>query len=186
LKSTNIHSVRDGDLRKSPKVLQAVASGISIVTDKWLIDSAKVGHFLSVDAYQPSAPKQESDWKFKLADVLGQAQTPFYGYTVHFTTSLLSTYKPFTEIEQICKAAGAAKVTKRKMDKSGKVIVLAMDDDDKEAEKLMEDGITCYSKDIIPCSIFRGAIDLDSAEFKITARAPKETKKKRGGRKSTG
>jgi hypothetical protein len=178
--------VRDGDLRKSSKVLQAVATGVPIVTDKWLTDSAKATHFLSVDAYRPSVPQQERDWKFKLADVLGRAQTPFDGYTIHFTTSLHGIYKPFTEIEQVCKAAGAANVTKKKMDKSKKIIVLAMDDNDKEAEKLMADGVTCYNKDMIPCSIFRGAIDLDSDEFKITAIAAKEPKKKRGGRKSVG
>jgi hypothetical protein len=176
--------VRDGDLHKTPKVLQAVATGASIVTDKWLTDSAKAGHFLTIDAYRPSAPKQEKEWKFKLADVVGQPQTPFDGYTVHFTTSLYGLYKPFTEIEHVCKAAGAVKVTKRKMDKSEKVIVLAMDDGDKEAEKLMDEGIICYNKDMIPLSIFRGAIDLESEEFKITASTAKETKKKRG-RKST-
>jgi hypothetical protein len=178
--------VRDGDFRKSCKLLQAVATGASVVTDKWLLDSAKAGHFLSVDAYQPSAPKQENEWKFKLADVLGQAQTPFTGYTIHFTSSLLSTYNPFTEIEQVCKAAGAAKVTKKKMDKSKQVIVLAMDSHDKEADRLMEDGISCYNRDILPCSILRGTVDLDSDEFKITAGAIKETKKKRDGRKSAG
>lgn len=175
-----IRSVRDGNLHKTPKVLQAIATGTPIVTDKWLADSAKAGHFLSVDAYKPSAPKQEKEWSCRLEDVLGQPQTPFEGYTIHFTTSLHSAYKPFTEIEQVCKAAGA-KVTKKKMDKSEKVIILAVDEGDKEAEKLMQDGVTCYKRDLLPFSILRGVLDLDSDEFKISAEdAPKETKKTRG------
>jgi hypothetical protein len=180
-------SVRDGDLHKTSKLLQAIASGTPIVTDKWLTDSAKAGHFLSVDAYRPSAPKQEKEWRFKLEDVIGQPQTPFEGYTIHFTTSAHALYKPFTEIEQVCKAAGADKVTKKKMDKSGKVIVLAVEGEDKEAEKLMQDGITCYSRHLLSLSIIRGTLDLDSDEFKITAgpdgedaSTSKETRTRRG------
>jgi len=171
-------SVRDGDLHKTPKVLQAIATGTPIVTDKWLSDSAKANHFLSVNAYLPSAPSKEKEWRFKLEDVHGQPQTPFEGYTIHFTTALHALYKPFTEIEQVCKAAGA-KVTKKKMDqKNDKVIVLAMEDD-KEADKLMEDGVTCYSRDLLPLSIFRGALDLDSDEFKLIPDAKKQAKKAR-------
>jgi len=180
-------SVRDGEIYKTSKVLQAVATGTPIVTDKWLTDSAKANQFFSVDAYRPSAPKQEKEWKFKLDDIIGQPQTPFDGYTIHFTSSAHAVYKPFTDIEQVCKAAGAVKVTKRKMDKSDKVIVLALEGEDKEAEKLMQDGITCYYRHLLPISIFRGTLDLDSDEFKIgpgdTEEAedtPKGSRSKRG------
>jgi hypothetical protein len=181
-------SVRDGDLHKTTKVLQAIATGTPIVIDKWLTDSAKAGHFLSVDAYRPSAPKQEKEWGFKLEDVIGRPQTPFKGYTLHFTTSAHAIYKPFTEIEQICKAAGAEKVTKKKLDKSDNVIVLATEEGDKDAEKLTQDGVTCYYRDILPKSIFRGNCDLESDEFKVgagdeaAASAAKETRPKKGRR----
>lgn len=186
--SFNVLCVRDGDLHKTSKVLQAIAAGIPIVTDKWLIDSARAGQFLSVDVYRPSAPKQEKEWKFKLNDVISQPQTPFDGYTIHFTTSAHALYKPFTEIEQVCKAAGAQKVTtKKKISKGDKVIVLAVEGEDKEAEKLMQDGITCYYRHLLPISIFRGNLDLDSEEFKIGvgaddegASTPKDTRTRRG------
>lgn len=133
---------------------------------------------MSVDAYQPTAPAKEQEWNFKLQDVLGRPQTPFEGYTIYFTSALHSMYKPFTEIEQVCKAAGA-KVAPKLGKKTEKVIILAMDDD-KEAGKLMADGITCYSRDLLPISIFRGRLDLDSDEFKLVEIAKKETKKGRG------
>lgn len=179
LHALTLFSVRDGDLHKTPKVLQAIAAGTPIVTDKWLTDSAKAGQFLSVDAYAPSVPANEKEWGFKLQDVLGRPQTPFEGYTLHFTTALHSFYKSFTEIEQVCKAAGA-KVTKKKMGKNNdKVIVLAMEGD-KEAEKLMEDGVTCYNRDLFPLSIFRGTVDLDSDEFKLVEVTKKDAKKTKG------
>jgi hypothetical protein len=175
-------SVRDGELHKTPKILLAIANGTPIVTDKWLTDSAKAGHFLSVRAYTPSVPKQEKDWNFNLISVAGQPQKVFEGYTVHFTTSLYSAYKTFAEIEQVCKAAGAAKVTKKKIDKSDKVIVLAAEEG-AEVEKLMQDGIVCYNRELLPISILRGSLDLDSDEFRLIAAAAsnaQETKPKKG------
>ncbi|KAF1833409.1 hypothetical protein BDW02DRAFT_527719 [Decorospora gaudefroyi] len=182
----NVVCVRDGDLPKKSKVLHAIARGTPIVTDKWLLDSAKAGRFLSLSAYKLSAPKQEREWKFKLDDIFGQPQTPFEGYTIHFTKSLKAFYSPFNEIEAVCKAAGAKSVTSARMNKTGDVIVLAMGEDDTEAQKLIQDGVKCYTRDLITFSIVRGAFNLDSDEFKIGAtavgEAPKEKKKK--GRKS--
>ncbi|KAF1918500.1 hypothetical protein BDU57DRAFT_473184 [Ampelomyces quisqualis] len=182
----NILCVRDGELHKTPKVLKAIATGTPIVTDKWLTDSAKINHFLAVDTYIPTAPKQEKEWDFKLKDVIGQPQTPFKGYILHFTTSAHALYKPFTEIEQICKAAGAEKITKKRMDKSDNVIVLAAEEDDKEAEKFVQDGARCYYRGIIPKSIVRGNFELDSDEFRVgasdagAASTAKESKTRRG------
>jgi hypothetical protein len=174
--------VKDGELKKTSKVLLAVAQGIPIVTDKWLLDSAKATHFLSVSAYKLSAPKQEKQWKLKLDDIWGQPQTPFQGCTIHFTKSLKGSYHPFTEIEAVCKAAGAKSITSLRMNKTGDTIVLALEEDDAEAQKLVQDGVTCYHRDLITYSILRGSLDLESDEFRIAA-APKE--KKRKGRKST-
>jgi hypothetical protein len=128
-----------------------------------------------VDTYLPSAPKQEKEWKFKLEDVFGQPQIPFEGYTVHFTTAAHASYKIFAEIEQVCKAAGAEKVTKKKLDKSENVIVFALEEGDKEAEKLAQDGVACYNRDLLPTSIFRGSLDLDSDEFKIGVKIDEAT-----------
>jgi hypothetical protein len=174
-------SVRNGDLHKTPKVLHAIARGVPIVTDNWLLDCAKAERFLSVHLYKPSASDQEKEWKFKLDDVLGQPQSPFEGCTIHFTKSLKAIYKPFSEIEEVCKAAGAKKVTSARMDKTGDVIVLAKDDDDAEVQKLMQDGVTCYTRDLVTFSILRGSLDLDSKEFQIqplAEDAPKEKKKR--------
>ncbi|KAH7380347.1 hypothetical protein DE146DRAFT_293797 [Phaeosphaeria sp. MPI-PUGE-AT-0046c] len=182
----NVLCVRDGELVRTSKVLQAIAAGIAIVTDKWLLDSAKAGRFLSVDAYKPHAPEQEEEWDIKLDNVLGQPQTPFNGYTLHFTTSAHAAYKPFADIEHVCKTAGAKITTKKKIDKNSKTVVIAADESDKEAEKLIQDGIACYYRGILPMSILRGTLDLGSQEFKVgsddnvTTSTAKDAKTKRG------
>ena len=185
--SNNPRSVRDGELHKTSKLLLSIARGTPIVTDKWLLDSAKAEQLLPVAAYIPVVPKQEQEWNIKLEETAGQPQTPFEGYTVHFSKSLKAVYSPFTDIEQVCKAAGAKKVTSSRMDKSGDVIVLVKDEEDVEVEKLAQDGVKCYTRDLITHSIFRGVVDLDSDEFRVgasDASAPKEVKKK--GRKTYG
>ncbi|KAF1849447.1 uncharacterized protein K460DRAFT_331441 [Cucurbitaria berberidis CBS 394.84] len=167
----NILCVRPGTLTKTMKLLESIARGIPIVTDKWLLDSAKAGHFLALHDYQPSVPNQEEDWKFELGKVWGKPQAPFQGYTIHFTPELRKSYADFKEIEHVCKAVGAKVVTK-KPSKNDNLIVLAKEDRDKEAEKLMQDGTTCYSKDLLTNSILRGEVDLDSDEFMIKPEAP--------------
>ncbi|KAL1798906.1 hypothetical protein ACET3X_002943 [Alternaria dauci] len=187
----NLLCVRDGDLQKTTKVLYAIACGIPIVTDQWLYESASAKRLLAVSAFKPSTPKQEEQWKLKLDDVLGQPQHPFLDYDIHFTRCLKAKYASFPEIELVSKAAGAKDVFigTAKMKKTGS-IVFADDGDDAEAQRLMKDGVTCYTKDFFTFSILRGVLNLESDEFKIegvTAAADtplKESKKKRA-RKST-
>ncbi|EUC45611.1 hypothetical protein COCMIDRAFT_36703 [Bipolaris oryzae ATCC 44560] len=181
----NILCVRDSDLQKKTKVLYAIARGIPIVTDAWLLESAKEGRLLSLSAYKPSTSKQEEEWGFRFDDVFGQPQTPFEGYTIHFTKNLRGVYESFPEVVAVCKAAGAKNVTSSRMNTTGDNIVLANNyEDDPEAQKLIKDGITCYTKDLFTISIFRGYLDLESDEFKIESpnadSTPSKEKKKRG------
>jgi hypothetical protein len=43
----------------------------------------------------------------------------------------------------------------------------------------MQDGAVCYSRDLLPTSILRGVLDLESDEFRIVAAVPTEAKKTR-------
>lgn len=168
------------------KLLESIALGIPIVTDKWLLDSAKAGQFLALRDYQPSVPQQEKEWNFQFDKVWGKPQSPFEGYTIYFTHELQKSYSDFNEIREVCKTVGA-KVATKKTSKVEKFIVLAKEDKDKEAEKWMQDGVTCYSKDLLTNSILRGEVDLDSQEFVIgqgvAAEGTKQPKKK-GARKT--
>jgi hypothetical protein len=76
-----------------------------------------------------------------------------------------------------------------KIKKPGSTIVLADDGDDIEAQKLMKDGVMCYTKDFFTYSILRGVVNLDTDEFKIegvvaAAETPSKEQKKKRGRKS--
>lgn len=177
-----MRSVRDGGLVKTMKVFQAIALGVPIVTDKWLTDSAKSDEFLDLTAYKPSIAQQEKDWNFNLENVWGAAQTPFKGYSIYFTPSLKKSYTNFREINRVCQTVGA-KVVAKYTSKNEKMIVLATEEEDPDAETLIQDGETCYRKDLLTTSILRGNLDLDSDEFKITLQNT-EVPRKRASRKS--
>lgn len=165
------------------KVIQAIALGIPIVTDKWLSESAKAEAFLDLSSFKPSVVEQETEWGFSLENVWGAAQTPFKGYSIYFTPTLRKTYSNFQEMDRVCQTVGAKVVSKR-TGKTDKVIVLAIEKGDPDADKMMADGETCYHKDLLTTSILRGSLDLDSDEFKLNAKSVGGPRKK-GQRKST-
>lgn len=168
---------------KTMKVFQAIALGVPIVTDRWLLDSAKKGEFLDLVAYKPSLAQQEKDWNYDLDTVWGVVQTPFKGYSIYFTPALKRTYNNFREIERVCHTVGA-KIVAKHTGKHENVIVLATEDEDPDAEKLIEKGEMCFHKDLLTMSILRGSVDLVSNEFKIRQQNTGGTRK-RAPRKST-
>ncbi|KAF1972575.1 hypothetical protein BU23DRAFT_599621 [Bimuria novae-zelandiae CBS 107.79] len=169
----NILCVKDGPILKTPKLLQAVAHGIPVVIDKWLLDSGKATHLLPLDAYIP--PDLAAVWKIPQDRLLK-------GYTIYFTPTLKAHYKSaFTDMEQLCKAVGARRVVSKKpggKDFDAKMIYLAEAKGDPDVPALLESGHTCYSKDFLTHSIIVGDVDLGSDEFKVQAEEEKSAKKK--------
>lgn len=151
------------------KVIQAVALGVPIVTDKWLSESAKADGLLDLASFKPSVTKQEKEWNFSLEKVWGVPQNPFVGYALYFTPALKKTYANFREMEKACQTLSAKLIPKR-TSKNDKIIVLAAEDGDFEADKIIGDGEACYHKDLLTTSILRGNLDLDSDEFRIKAK----------------
>lgn len=180
----NFYSVKDGILKKSMKLLFCVALGIPIVTEDWLLESAKEGHLLDLDDFRPHFPAQERDWHFTFDDIWKKPKKEvFGGHNIYFTPALKATYKPFSELEELCKAAGVrrvlSKASKDVKDKdiADNTILLALDDDE-DASVMMRNGYTCYTRDLLTLSILRGLLDLESPEFKIKPAASSLTKKK--------
>jgi hypothetical protein len=78
----------------------------------------------------------------------------------------------------VCKAAGAKVTNAKKQIQDDNTIVIAREEDDPEAEKLIQDSVTCYTKDLLTTSILRGKVELNSNEFKIGAEARKKRARK--------
>ncbi|KAF2015053.1 hypothetical protein BU24DRAFT_451948 [Aaosphaeria arxii CBS 175.79] len=184
--------VNSGPLKKSMKLLLAIALGIPIVSDQWLLTSAKADALLDPHAYIPQVPDQERDWRFTLADVWAKPQRSLLeGKTVYFTPALKAMYKPFAEIEQVCKAVGARRTVSkpaREVKDGEGVVVLALDETDPDVKVLADGGVKCYSRELLASSILRGAVDLESTEFRLGGQTQvrEESPKQRRGRSRKG
>ncbi|KAL5392191.1 hypothetical protein DPSP01_000709 [Paraphaeosphaeria sporulosa] len=178
----NVLCIKVGPILKTPKLLQAVARGTPIVTDKWLTDSALTGRFLPLELYIP--PDLSPVWTIPQSRLLES-------YTIFFTPALKANYKTaFASIEKLCKAVGARRVVSKKP--GGKdlyeqdAIFLAEAEGDKDVPALLEAGHMCYTKDFLTHSIVVGEVDLANEEFRVQIEEAKPAKPAKPAKKGRG
>ena len=171
VKDCTILCVGPGELKKTGKLLLAVASGKDIVRDKWLIDSSKCRRLLDPKPYFAEDQERELEWGTTLADATarGKAGTkPFADLTIYFTPALKKELGTgFTELKEVAILAGAVAVHARLPPKGAvpktNILVLASSRD-RDATTLTEAGWTCYTKDVISMSVLQGALNTESFE----------------------
>ena len=182
--------VGTGELKKTAKVISAIATGKPIVFDEWAIQSASQGRLLDPTPFLASHPRHKKEWGITLADAIElgkQGLKPLADFLVLITPALkqhLGT--AFEEVKHVAEVGGAAKVVVRpptSRDQKSKTLVVATDDDPKLAQ-LAQEGWRCYTKDLITMSVLRSALDLQSDEFLI-GKAPDVAENGRGCRSRT-
>ncbi|KAH7132169.1 hypothetical protein B0J11DRAFT_520989 [Dendryphion nanum] len=154
---------RSGQLKKSMKLLLGIALGVPIVADAWLTESAKQGRFLDLKRYVPES--LSGIWGVPQRDLLRDK-------IVYFTSALRAHYTPFREVEQVCKAVGAKKVSTKpgkelKISEKADIVLFALNETDPEVATFTENGHTCYSRDMLTHSILRGFFDFTSDDFRL-------------------
>jgi len=174
-KSTTHLVVGTGELRRTPKLVAAVALGKYVVEESWLRDSQVAGYLLDDSQYIPDDREREREWGFRLREILqtnraGGASGVLDGYTVHLTTSLLKELKSHgTESDMVglIKAASAKEVVKKaprsEPDGQQRTIVVGTDSD------AVDGGWRVFTQELIVSSILRGKLDLDNDEFLVKA-----------------
>ncbi|GAB7365761.1 hypothetical protein MBLNU230_g7096t1 [Neophaeotheca triangularis] len=174
--------VAHGDLKATAKVLRTLVSGRPVVTEGWLVDSKAEGAFLDPAGYVHEALTDTQE--------LDRSQL-FKGTELFFTEMAKEAYgfSGWKSIEALGKSAGAKSVDHGKAAKgvtprgakrgASNIIFIGLADDPDAATLRDEHDRTVYHKDLLRQSIMRGAVDLDSAEFKLelaTATAKKGRK----------
>ncbi|MCJ1366730.1 hypothetical protein MMC16_005860 [Acarospora aff. strigata] len=175
--------VGPGELKKTSKLLLAVASGKDIVRDKWLVDSAKQGRLLDPTPYWAEDPGREDEWGTKLEAAVARGKAcvkPFTGRTVHFTPTLKRELgSGFTELKEVALLAGAAavyaKLPPKGADPDADTLVLASQHGN-DASIVRQSGWNCYNKDIISLGVLHGRLDTISGKFVIKPSGSQETK----------
>ncbi|KAF4304101.1 BRCT domain-containing protein [Botryosphaeria dothidea] len=189
----------NGTYVKSAKLLLGLAFGKPIVSYDWVVKSREAGRLLEVSYFPPLHAPDEWLWGGNEEDV-NQAltvdrSTLFKGNVFFVTPALKKEYAGgYADLERIIKAAGAKVVSKSARDykHTDDTIILASENSDLEGMALMgadkdEDGYQLYTKDLVSMSVIRGALDLDSEEFKIK-QSSSQSKRERAvsGRKRKG
>lgn len=165
--------VGKGELKKTAKVISAIASGKPIVTEDWAKECATVRRLLEPAPYLASHPRHKKEWGITLAEAIElgkQGLKPLADYLVLITPALKKQLgSAFEEVKQIAEIGGATKVTARpptSRDQQSTTLVVATDDDPRLVQ-LLQDRWRCYTKDLITMSVLRSALDLESDEFLI-------------------
>ncbi|KAF2278837.1 uncharacterized protein EI97DRAFT_499391 [Westerdykella ornata] len=195
--SCNLLVVRDGSLRKSTKLLTALALGIPVVTDEWLPASARAGTFLPPADFVPSVVEQEIQVGFVLRKVWGVPQSRvLQGLKLFFTPALRRFYPEWAEVEEVCRVAGAEAVGAIKSANSAlkefgdegpgeDVVFLGLEEGDPDARGLVEKGFRVFNREFFTTGILRGEVDVRSEEFRIKEVGGSQMEKGRSkGRKS--
>ena len=165
---------KNAELKRTHNLISAVASGKRVITDNWVIDSAKQDELLDLKDYEAKDPRREAEWGTTLSDAVErgrQGAKVLSDWTVCFTSNAKTKLgKGFSELKQICLQSGATSVQsstpKKSPEKPISTLVIAVEDD-RELDTLHANGWQPYVKDIITYSILRGNLDVNSDEFSI-------------------
>ncbi|KAL8640520.1 MAG: hypothetical protein Q9228_002560 [Teloschistes exilis] len=174
IKDCDILCVGKGELKRTSNLILAVLQGKDIVTDDWIVQSAKKDHMLDTAAFIPKDAAREREWGFSLAEAIDRgrhSKKPFKGWVINFTPAAKKELgKTWTELKDVCLAAGAESVEARKVpEKLDGTIVVAAAAKEADGAALEEGGWRMYSKDIVSFSALRGVLDPESDEFLMDA-----------------
>ncbi|KAI5777221.1 hypothetical protein EDC01DRAFT_679167 [Geopyxis carbonaria] len=196
LTACNFLVIGPGELKRTPKFIVAVAHGIMVVEEQWVLDSKTAGYWVDPDPYILRDPIREKEWKFKLSDAIQRGKDGknkvLTGKTVYLTAALVAYLKSLKSEESLVEmlnAAGAQSIIKKsprgeQADDEDDSLVLG-NDGDKELANLQAAGWSVYGTTIVGFSVLRGRLQ-DGEEFLVKPTAPsgsEEPVKKRGSRK---
>jgi hypothetical protein len=166
-------------IKKTQKILKAVALGKPVVGQKWVTSSTKEladpRGFILRDA------ETEREWRLPHDWSTGNGRDGLFGgRAIYVTPALKSSYgASFKDIVDIGKAIGSkvfSSPAKKLVTEDTNVhILLGLDANDADAITLLDAGITVYSKEMLPMAILRGHVDIPNTEWCIRF-APSEPK----------
>ncbi|XP_066539611.1 mediator of DNA damage checkpoint protein 1 [Hoplias malabaricus] len=155
------HLVTD-KVRRTVKFLCAVARGVPIVTQDWLIKCGKAGTFLSPNEFFVKDAEQEKKFNFKLQDSLRAAsrQPLLQGYEIHVTPSV----KPEpSQMKDIIACCGARFLPKMPSAQKGQmVVVVSCEEDQAQCNKALRLSIPVVSAEFLLTGILQQKVDLQT------------------------
>jgi hypothetical protein len=163
-------------LKKTSKLVMAVAQGIDIVTEKWITQAQRLGDFPPLKNYLPLDVTTELSWKFNLRDATERGKQGLThllsGTTVYFTRQLRKDLGGLErDLAQIATMLGANGVKKRLPAAKDKehlsenntlIIGVANDPEGAKVGRLEQ---KLYNKDMLTMAALRGVVERNSNDF---------------------
>ncbi|GAO52278.1 hypothetical protein SAICODRAFT_26429 [Saitoella complicata NRRL Y-17804] len=172
--AASTHLVVGGDgLKRTSKLVVAIALGKPVVHENWLRESAKAGHLLDITSFLARDEERERDWACDLSRAAGKPRTVLDEHTVYFTPALLKSLKASGAeggVVQIIKAAGGTSVRKppaKSQNPSENELMLGSEKDDEDVKTWNEHGWTLYRQELVILGVLRGKLELENDEFVI-------------------
>ncbi|KAI9665311.1 MAG: hypothetical protein M1831_001748 [Alyxoria varia] len=182
--------VGKGAVKKTAKLLLAVANATPVVTEDWLVDCAEGGCKLPYTAYVPDAADVEEGWGLKLEDVpVTDRSKLLQGKSVVFTPALRRHLgESYRMMEAVCSAVGAEGVACKgargvQVDCPDEV-VLGVERGDTDARRMVARGKRCFSLEWLCMGVLRGVMDMSIQVHEIAE--PEVVAGRRRARKSEG
>ncbi|KAL2408304.1 hypothetical protein ABEF93_001082 [Exophiala dermatitidis] len=163
-------------LKKTGKLIMAVALGLDVVTEQWITESVDKGQLVNVRKFLPNDPTREQQWSFNLKQALARGKQGLTcllaGTTVCFTKQLKTDLGSLDRaLSQIATILGAEAVKHRlpalkdkdKHDEN-ELLIIGVPDDPQGAH-VGRLGHKLYNKDILTMGALRGQIEREFSEF---------------------
>lgn len=176
IKNADVLCVSSGALKKTTKLVMAIALGKYVVDERWLDESHRKRTLLDPVTFIPKDSEHECEWGFdlKAAIVRGRSglgsllgATSFY-FTRQLKSDLGANFKDFCKIAEVLGAEDMGINLPRNGSTGGTVLVIGVDNDP-QAPILRGLGARLHEKDLLVMGVLRGRIDLESNDFVIEA-----------------
>ena len=179
------------ELKKTGRLILAVAMGKYVISDEWAKKSAEHGRLLDPQEYLAKDLVREKEWGIDLTAACERGQQnakPLLGRKILFTPFVSKDLgNGFAELKDIAKQTGATLIQARlprPAEQNDDTLIISSDLDP-DLGDLRGNGWRCFTTDIITVSVLRGAIDTDSDEFSLTAgKTSQESGRKKRKRQS--
>ncbi len=170
--------VGKGPFKRTSKLIIAVARGIDIVTEEWIIETQRRGSFPAVDEFLPRDPSHERIRDFNLKEAMQRGKlglTHILSGTTVFLTKRIRTDlgKLERELSQVATVLGADSVQRRlpalkdKEKYAEHEVLIIGAENDPQGTQVGRLGQKLYNKDILTMAVLRGKLERSSAEFLI-------------------
>jgi hypothetical protein len=147
-------------IKRTEKLLCAVARGVPVVSISWLHQSKKSGSFLDPWQFIIQDTEKEKQWECNLVKTLQSArkQPLLKGLTIHVTKKV----KPPPELfQQVIESGGGVYIKSLPKQSQEGLLVISCPEDKSSHSKLKKAGIPILDKEFILTGLFQRKLDYE-------------------------